>query len=567
MMYDDIYLKDENKFNTNEKVFVSQSKPVLRTAIPFAKKCVKCEIKKEYSNFSVIKLPNIKHEAKPDNKDNVEIRLTKDQQKALDIMNSGQNVFLSGEAGTGKSFVLNEFIKQNDSKNIIVCAPTGIAAINVGGTTIHRLFNIPKNIIKPKDYNMWPDPVITAADIVIIDEISMCRVDLFEYVVRTLEKSERISARKIIPGRKSSDILKTKQLIVVGDFYQLSPVVNSKERDILKKFWGEKYFGDGYAFLSPLWEKLNFHNVILKEIVRQKGDDEYIENLNKIRVGDYQGIDWFNKHAKMEAIANSIYLCGTNGEANAINIRESKAIKGKEMDYIAVVNGKVAPNEKATTDVLTLKVGMQVMTLVNDVMGKYQNGSIGKIIALNYGYVTVRFNDGECADIKPYSWEVIDYKCKNGEINKIKIGEFKQIPLKIAYAVTIHKSQGKTYRSANISPKCFADGQLYVALSRVQSIDGVSLKYPISKSSLKTSDEVKGFYKNILNPKTEESSKKEGISKDILGIKDKIQKGKVEEPINLDTEPHNPYWPWTKEEEKQLILESKRSIFIKEDIR
>lgn len=427
--------------------------------------------------------------------------LTEDQKRALKLLESGRNIFLSGEAGTGKSFVLNEYINRNKTKNMIICAPTGIAAINIGGSTLHRVFNVPISPKRPGDCNMKPDNAVIKADVIIIDEISMCRFDIFEYVIRTIQNAEQLRQNKAdtdaFSGGQIPQLIPPKQVIVVGDFFQLAPVITSKDKEILEAYWDMNTMGEGFAFQSPLWAEMDFQTVVLKEIVRQRGSDDYITNLNKIRSGDATGIRWFNETVGKEPIPNSIYLCGTNRAADEINQKESDALPGEEVVYQADIDGEVQPSDKLTQDVLALKVGMQVMTLVNDVEEGYQNGSLGKVTSLRANEVDVRLNNGKSVTVKVHDWEVLGYEIQEDKLEKIVLGNFKQIPLKIAYAITIHKSQGQTYSSANISPQCFASGQLYVALSRVQSIEGMSLKHDILRSSLKTSRVVREFYDEV----------------------------------------------------------------------
>lgn len=429
------------------------------------------------------------------------VDLTADQRRALSVLESGHNVFLSGEAGTGKSFVLNEYIKRNNSKNVIVCAPTGIAAINIGGSTLHRVFDIPISVTRPGEYNKKPDSAVLKADVIIIDEISMCRFDIFEYVIRTIRQAETIQQKKdsidAMSNGRMPKLRKQKQIIVVGDFFQLSPVITRMDREIFDTYWEAGSYGEGYAFQSELWNELNFTNVVLREIVRQKGDEDYIRNLNKIRCGDAEGIDWFNENVTKTPIPDSIYLCATNKAADTINFRMAEELEGEEEEYTADVTGEVQNSDKMTQDLLPLKVGMQVMTLINDTEEGYQNGSIGKITALHAKSVEVELNNGKVVTVKSHDWEIFGYEIQEDKLEKVVLGNFKQLPLRIAYAITIHKSQGQTYSSANILPDCFAAGQLYVALSRVQSIDGMSLNHNIRRSALKTARSVKSFYQGL----------------------------------------------------------------------
>lgn len=429
--------------------------------------------------------------------------LNKSQKQALNLLESGKNVFLSGEAGTGKSFVLNYFINKNKHKNIIVTAPTGIAAININGSTLHRTFNVPIEPISPKKAPLKTNETIQKADIIIIDEISMCRFDCFEYVAKCIKLAEKEvqdkENKEAIKKRVKPIILPPKQVIVVGDFFQLPPVITEKDRIVLENYWKKTMnVGDGFAFQSPMWKEFNFVTVVLTEQMRQKGNADFVTNLNKIRKGDKEALKWFNKNAsKIEQ--KGIYLCATNKEAEKINNQESAKIKRKAYVYEAQINGNVTESDKATSDILELKQGMQVMSLINDIENRYQNGTLGTIIRLTDDTVTVVFGN-EKVEIVPYTWEVINYEIINtgteSKVEKVVVGRFKQLPLKVAYAITMHKSQGQTYESANISPYCFTSGQLYVALSRLKSIERLYLTSEIKQEYLITSKEVVNFYEN-----------------------------------------------------------------------
>ena len=265
------------------------------------------------------------------------VKLTREQEMALQVLERGENVFLSGEAGTGKSYVINEYLRRNQKKkNIIVCAFTGVAAINVGGSTLHRIFEMPIGAIQNGDYNKNPSQALQKADVIIIDEISMCRFDYFEYVVRTLRQAESMAQQRVFTNAISSgnipDWDNSKQLIVVGDFYQLPPVITQNDREIFRKYWESKPINEGFAFQSPLWNEMHFKNIVLKEIIRQK-DIEFTINLNKIRMGDYSGIDYFNNNDCKSIIPDAIYLCGRNVEANEINQKKAEELQGKAVIY------------------------------------------------------------------------------------------------------------------------------------------------------------------------------------------------------------------------------------------
>ena len=405
--------------------------------------------------------------------------LKKSQKIALDLMLSGRNVFLSGEAGTGKSYVLRYFLDSVTKSKVLVCAPTGIAAINVCGATIHRTFKAPIGPIV-KDPVGVPD-VVLEADIIIIDEISMCRCDLFDYVAKTIVDAEERTGKK-------------KQLVVVGDFYQLPPVVTDQDREVLE-------IAEGFAFQAKLWDYFNFEKVVLTEVVRQGDDVDFVTNLNAIRKGDSSCIAWVNENAAKKE-NKGIHLCSTNKTAADINNQAMRKLKGRVKKYVAIESGEVTENDRATAQELSLKPGTRVMMLVNDKEDKYQNGSLGTISELDRDSLVVDLDNGASVIVERHKWEIMKYEVKtfpSGEkkVEQTVIGTFIQFPIKVAYAITIHKSQGQTYDSANLHPNCFAAGQLYVALSRVKSIKGLHLVNPIKDDYLITSQAVLNFYEDV----------------------------------------------------------------------
>jgi ATP-dependent exoDNAse (exonuclease V) alpha subunit len=327
---------------------------------------------------------------------------------------------------------------------------------------------------------------IKEADIIIIDEISMCRFDVFDYVCRYIQKAQENSERK-------------KQLIVVGDFFQLPPVIKQEEWNTLRKLWGETLQEtEGFAFEAQIWKEMNFQTIILKEVIRQKGDHLFVEHLNKIRLGDCSAIEWFNQHTAVEE-QKGVYLCNKNGLAKTINKQKILELNEQVVKYRGKIEGKVS--DCPTEENLELCVGARVMSVVNDNGGHYQNGSLGTVEKLSETSVIVQFDNGYKKELKDYTWEYFDYHVlqdvKTGKmlLEKTVIGTFKQIPLKIAFAITVHKSQGQTYDSANFIPDCFAKGQLYVALSRVACSDALYLEQKINKKDLIVSEKVKEFYR------------------------------------------------------------------------
>ena len=408
------------------------------------------------------------------------------QKKAFELMMAGENVFLSGEAGTGKSYVINEFLKEKTGKNILVTAPTGIAAINVNGITLHRAFKAPTEVIVETS-KVIPKSV-AEADIIIIDEISMCRIDLFDYVAKIILNAQKKTRKNI-------------QVIVVGDFFQLPPVILPKEKEILDNYYGFDV-GEGFAFLGTEWKKMKFKNVLLDQVVRQK-DKKFVTYLNMARKGDRSCIDFLNKNHHLAEIDDSIILSSTNREVAKINEKKLKSIKGKEFSFYSEERGDVKVSDRPTEQELKLKVGARVILLVNDKDMKYQNGSLATIKKINMKNESITvLVEGNAIEIGKYKWSIEDSFIEKDEkgrkrLVKKEIGYFKQFPMRLAYAITIHKSQGQTYEKVNIDPYCWASGQLYVALSRAKTLKNMHLKTPIKDEFLVVSDSVMKFYDEL----------------------------------------------------------------------
>ena len=405
---------------------------------------------------------------------------------------SGENVFLTGVAGSGKSYLINAFIAANKfyKRNLLALAPTGIAAINIGGMTIHKLIRWkgkPIVTMRPKAIKE-----LTAADVILIDEISMCRLDLFEFLMKCVEKSNAVR-------RKQNK--KPIQIIVSGDFSQLPPVISSSEKDILISSFGPDIVSsEMFCFLSSYWEKQHFTILKLQNVIRQK-DKEFSDSLEKLRVGDISSIDWINSHSSKEE-NDGIVLSSWNREVNIINDEKLEELKTKSRRYIATIDGDYPDSFFPTKEDLELKVGCRVMALNNDKDFLYQNGSLGTVKELLYDSVIVKFDNGYEAKISEHVWENKKYSVEhdesgNSEIVEDILGSFKQIPLKLAYAITIHKSQGQTFDKIILNPDTFASGQLYVALSRVSNVEGLYLKKEIKPQFLKTSKYVIDFEKKL----------------------------------------------------------------------
>ena len=418
------------------------------------------------------------------------IKLNEEQQRAYDLMMLGNNMFITGSAGTGKSSAVFKFIedlkKQNKDKNIVVTAPTGIAAINIGGATFHSTFKYPvKPILKSdKEYDnikvkfakIWD-----IVDVIVIDEVSMLRVDVFDLFCYQLKSIEKRQNRHI-------------QLILIGDFFQLAPVIHPLHMDALMMDYNNIKITRGFIFTSQYWMNLGLKPIYLREVIRQK-DEEFVKNLELVKVGNVEGIRWINQHAKISSIPDdkSIILCSTNKEVEEINNRKLREIDCESEFFEAteiIIPGReeeISENSLPNSRLVELKVGARVTSLRNDKNRAYQNGSLGTVLGIDVkaGSVTVQFDNGNRRDVHICTWDIKVFdKDEKGKLKEVVIDSFTQIPLKLAYAVTIHKSQGQTYDSIIIQPdKIFAPGQLYVALSRCKSISGITLTSPIRENT------------------------------------------------------------------------------------
>lgn len=435
------------------------------------------------------------------------MEFTDDQKKAFDLAMSGVSLFLTGGAGTGKTFLLQSIIAafKNLGKNVVVCAPTGTAAIKCGGATIHRAFGFrsgPCITSKLKLVTSCPEH-IRKADVIIIDEVSMVRMDMMDSIQASIEKA----------GKKEQKHI---QVIVCGDFYQLPPVIKETngngdktgERELLERYYGRPV-GRGYAFMGDGWARFGFTTVVLSQIVRQE-NPEFADNLNKARMGDVSCLSYFNNNSAKQALPDAVHLCGRNKDAEQVNTARQAALEGEEQKYEAYIKGEVNQLDMVVPETLELKIGARVMIAVNDINNKYHNGSTGTVIRFGYwvkGYkeiidageaVTVKL-DGteEEVEIREYTWDIVRYIVKDDKVVQEIIGSYTQIPVKLAYAMTIHKSQGSTLDCVNFDPRCWAPGQLYVALSRVRDIGGLYIRKYLTASMLIVDSEVRKFYDGI----------------------------------------------------------------------
>lgn len=314
------------------------------------------------------------------------IELTPSQERAIKLLDAGLNVFLTGKAGTGKSFLVDYFVEKHPEKNIIKCAPTGVAALRIGGATIHRTFGVPVRLLGHADACSSNDKldVLKRADVILIDEISMCRIDVFEYVIRSLK---RIGIRN-------------KQLILVGDFYQLPPVLTDKDRFAFTDLYEDKL----YAFESNLWNSSNLITIELTEVKRQSERD-FLHSLSNIREGNP---DFGVFQVANCADDNAVSLCPTNAKAKSINDEHLNRLPNHKY-YTASKTGKVEEADMVTDEKLVLAKDARVIMLVNDSEGRWVNGSLGTVINLSDNHITVQIdNEGECR-VDRYTWSIKEY--------------------------------------------------------------------------------------------------------------------------------------------------------------
>ena len=448
--------------------------------------------------------------------------LNEDQTNSFRVLINNDMTFLTGEAGTGKSYLLSSYIDyiENLGGTVMVTAPTGIAAVLLNGATLHRTFRIPipiedssysvrkvRGILKRNNKALLES--LECTDVLIIDEISMCRIDVFEYVMNLIKVFNDDNPKNKV------------RVVLCGDFLQLPPVITSLEAELFK---ANRKSMDVYPFQSDMWEKMEFKTTELKTVVRQSGDNEFIENLNKARLGDDSCIPYFNQFVGKKLEGNAIMVSGTNKTVNSINEKRNSELDADAKVYKSSSIGDIKKNEMPTSEKLELKIGTRVMSIVNDYpFLRYSNGSLGTVIALDEKSVKVDFDSCPYPiTIETHTWDIVKYEVVDDIENKKKklvqkvIGTYEQLPLKLAFAVTIHKSQGQTYEKVVVSPFSWDCGQLYVALSRCKSADGLSLEYPVMPHYLKASEEVLEFLRNntVLEPSKELSeSGKEFLSK------------------------------------------------------
>lgn len=434
----------------------------------------------------------------------------KEFQDALNLIQyTRQSVFLTGKAGTGKSTFL-KYICQNTKKKHVVLAPTGIAAINAGGSTLHSFFKLPFYPLLPDDPNLslqrgriheffkYTKPqrkLLEELELIIIDEISMVRADLIDAVDRILRVYSR-NLREPFGG---------KQLLLVGDVFQLEPVVKSDEREILNRFYPTAYF-----FSAKVFSQIDLVSIELQKVYRQT-DKVFVGVLDHIRSNTAGSADLQLLNTRygtdIEEHEEDMYITLATRRDNVdyINDRKLAELPGVPVTFHGEVTGDFPESSLPTSRELVLKPGAQVIFIKNDFDHRWVNGTIGVVSGFDEEDETLYIitDDGKECDVKPESWKNIRYKYneKKKEIEEEVLGTFSQFPVRLAWAITVHKSQGLTFSRVVIdfTGGVFAGGQAYVALSRCTSLEGIQLKRPVNRADIFVRPEIVHFSERFNN--------------------------------------------------------------------
>lgn len=425
------------------------------------------------------------------------IELDSEQQKIYEfIVKKEKNVFIQGQAGTGKSTLIN-YIKDNSEKNVVLACPTALAATTIGGSTIHSLFRL-----EPKDYfdlsetlikrNKSNDNVLKHIELLIIDEISMVRPDILDVIDGILKKIKR--SKKPFGGI---------QTILVGDLYQLPPIIKPD----IKKIFVENYgFSLPYFFDSKSYKEGDFHNFELT-VVHRQDDLDLLEKLKNLRTSTNlkTTIEYFNNIKKTKNFDDAVILTPYKAKAEQINEEKLHALKGKNHTYTAISTGSFKKmKETPAPEELILKEGALVMFNKNDKNKQWVNGNTGIIVECYPNSVVVQLtNSGEEVYVSKDVWELVKYNYdeKTKKITEEKIGSFTQLPLQLGYSVTIHRAQSKTLDKVvlDIDRGIFAHGQLYVALSRTRKAEDMLIQTKLTEKDVILDKRIEQFLSLKLN--------------------------------------------------------------------
>lgn len=421
------------------------------------------------------------------------------------IRNTHRSVFLTGKAGTGKSTFL-KYICANTSKEHVVLAPTGIAAVNVGGQTLHSFFKIPFKPLLPDDPDFSPRRIrktlrysaqkvklIKKLDLIIIDEISMVRCDIIDFIDKVLR----------IYSNNMREPFGGKQLLFVGDIFQLEPVITRDMRDILRRYYKQFFF-----FNARVFDKLGLIPIELRKIYRQT-DSDFIAMLDRVRVSHAT----YNDLLLLNGRCNPDYkevdekfvmtLASRRDTVDSINDAHMQALDTPEYVFTGVVTDIFPDNDLPTNKELILKLGAQVIFIRNDKENRWVNGTLGKVSKVDEGGIEVELENGEGYVLDQEIWENVQYTYDEKEKKVLEnvVGTFRQYPIKPAWALTVHKSQGLTFNNIVIdfAGGAFSSGQTYVALSRCTSLEGITLLKPLSQRDIIVNTAITDFSRQFNN--------------------------------------------------------------------
>lgn len=407
------------------------------------------------------------------------IELNEGFRRALAAIEAGRHVFVTGRAGTGKSTLLRYF-RATTRRRVAVVAPTGVAALNAGGQTIHSFFGWRPDITPARVRRVGEEKgrLYRALEAIVVDEVSMVRADLLDCVDRFL----RLNGPS--PGEPFGGV----QMVFIGDLYQLPPVATALEERALSALYPTPYF-----FSARCLQGLDYELVELEKAYRQQQDPQFLEVLDAVRNGTI--------NEGQLALLNGrclpdfepppqelwVHLCATNAQAEAINRRQLMRLRGRAHTFVGRIEGRFEREYLPVPVELSLKAGAQVMLVSNDPLGRWANGTLGRVRQLwpdpEGPAALVELHEGGEAEVTPHTWELYELYLEGEELRSRVVGRYTQMPLILAWAVTIHKAQGKTLPRVvvDLGRGAFAPGQVYVALSRATSLEGLVLKRPIDR--------------------------------------------------------------------------------------